>query len=391
VHNPAVIPTPTEPGDKPIEVSVERSMSRFGEAEWDALAGHDPPPFLRWAFLDALERTGCVGEATGWIPHHLALRRGGVLLGVVPGYLKGNSEGEFVFDYAWADLAERLGIPYYPKLLFAIPFTPATAPRLLALPEHKPLLLGVVAEAIRRIVGLTGVSSAHLLFPPEEDAQALANAGLMLRYGVQYHWHNRGYGTFDDFLGTFNSKRRHQLKRERKELDARGIRLETLRGKDLTPPVLDAMFGFYLSTVRKFYWGRRYLNRAFFEELGSKLGTGVEVVLAKEGDRALAGALNYYGGGALYGRYWGSDVDVPFLHFNVCYYHSIDECISRGASRFEPGAGGEHKKPRGFEPTLTHSLHHVQNPRFDRILRDHLAREREVVLGRVRDGEGDEE
>lgn len=369
-----------------IEVRVLESIRRVPEAGWDALDGAAEAPFLRWAFLEALERTGCVGERAGWLPHHLTFWRDGALVGAAPAYVKDNSEGEFVFDYAWASASHQIGAPYYPKLVVAVPFTPATARRLLVRdPEDRPALLPALAEALRKLVELGGLSSAHVLFPTEDEAAALAGARMAPRLGIQFQFHNEGYAGFDDFLARFNAKRRHQIKRERRELGKQGISIETLRGADLTPEVMDAMFDFYRSTVRKFSWGRQYLNRAFFEEIAAKLPYGVEVVLAREGGRPIAGALNLAGSTALFGRYWGATEERPFLHFNVCYYHAVDDVIRRGLARFEPGAGGEHKLVRGFQPTVTHSAHHLAHPRLDAAVRDYLARERAAVRSQTLD------
>ena len=391
-----------------IELRIHRSMRDVPEAAWDALVGADGPPYLRWAFLDALERAGCVGgerarglgsegeedgERRGgaWLPHHLTLHDAtGELVGAAPAYLKGNSEGEFVFDHAWANLAHRLGIDYFPKLLVAVPFTPATGPRLLARAGDEARLLPALAEGLRQIVLRLGLSSAHVLFPTDAQANALVGAGMAHRLGVQFHWENRGYRTFDDFLATLSSKRRHQIRRERRELAKQGVRITTARGSDLTDEVVEAMFRFYLATVDKFTWGRRYLNRAFFDDVCTRLRDAVEIVLARDGaGRAIGGAFNLWGGGVLYGRYWGATEERPFLHFNVCYYHSIDECIAGGARRFEPGAGGEHKVARGFDPTVTHSVHHVADVRFDALVRAHLERERDAIRAHVADERGD--
>jgi predicted N-acyltransferase len=375
---------PSEP--RAFELRVHDAMREIDPAAWDALVGPDGPPFLSWAFLDALERTGCVGEGTSWAPHHVTLWQADRLAAAAPGYLKGNSEGEFVFDHAWARAAAHFGVAYYPKLLFAVPFTPATGPRLLAGPDERAALLPVFAEAVRKLVRAHGLSSGHVLFPPAEDAAVLARAGLAHRHGIQFQWENRGYSTFEDFLGSFNAKRRHQIRRERRELERAGVTLETLAGASLTPEVVDAMFGFYLSTVQKFYWGRQYLNRAFFEEICAKVPGGVEIVLAREGGRPIAGAFNLRSPTTLFGRYWGASVERPFLHFNVCYYHSIDRAIAGRLRRFEPGAGGEHKVARGFEPTVTHSLHHVDDPDMNRAIRDFVGRERRAIEASLAEG-----
>jgi predicted N-acyltransferase len=370
-----------------IELSIHASIREIPEADWDHLVGPDGAPFLRWAWLDALERAGCVGRGTGWMPHHIAMREGGALVAAAPAYIKGNSEGEFVFDYAWANLAHRLGLEYYPKLICAVPFTPATATRLITPASSRERLLPALAEGLRRLVEAHGISSAHVLFLPEDEARALSAAGMAHRHGVQFHWQNRGYRTFDDFLAGFSSKRRHQIKRERRELDKQGVTITTARGKDLTAEVVAAMYRFYTSTVDKFTWGRRYLNRAFFDDVCARMSGQVEIVLARDAQgKPIAGAFNLAGGGALYGRYWGATEERPFLHFNVCYYHSIEECIARGVQRFEPGAGGEHKVARGFDPTITHSVHHLADRRFDEVVRAHLERERHAIREHVARG-----
>ncbi|MCC6556048.1 MAG: GNAT family N-acetyltransferase [Polyangiaceae bacterium] len=368
------------------EVRVHDSIRGVPERDWDALDGAAEVPFLRWAFLDALERTQCVGERAGWLPRHLTLWRAGALAGAAPAYLKDHSEGEFVFDHAWASASRRIGAPYYPKLVVAVPFTPATSRRLLARSAgDRPALLRALAAALRELVLANDLSSAHVLFPTEEEADALEAAGAAHRLGVQFQFHNEGYASYDDFLGRFNSKRRHQIRRERREIEGQGISIETLSGADLTPEVLDVMFDYYVSTVRKFAWGRRYLNRAFFEEIAARLPGGVEVVLAREGRRPVAGALNFAGRDALFGRYWGAAEERPFLHFNVCYYHAVEDVIRRGLARFEPGAGGSHKLVRGFRPTVTHSAHLVAHPRLDAAVRDFLARERAAVRSQASD------
>jgi hypothetical protein len=348
---------------------------------WPHLTGLDDAPFLSAAWLGALEETGCVDERRGWIPHHLAFFEDDELLGAAPAYLKLHSEGEFVFDYAWANAARRFGVAYYPKLLVASPFTPANGPRVLvAQGKDRGLAYAAFAATVGAVVEQAELSSAHVLFLPEEEAAALADLGMLRRAGLQFHWHNRGYGSFEDFLRDLPSKRRTQLRRERKALADQGVVLETLSGHALTPDVVDAAYGFYLSTVDKFLWGRRYLTRAFFESVASTMRGAVEIVVARDASRRpIAGAFNLRGQRTLFGRYWGAGVEVPFLHFNVCYYHSIERCIAGGLVRFEPGAGGEHKAARGFRPTLTHSVHYVRSARFARALQDFCDRERELL------------
>jgi predicted N-acyltransferase len=362
-----------------LEVRVHPAIRDIPEALWDALDGARAAPFLSHAWLDALERTGCVGADVGWLPHHLSFWEDERLVAAAPAYLKDNSEGEFVFDWAWAGAAQRANIPYYPKLVVAVPFTPATGARLLvADPAERASLLPVLAAVLRKLVAAAKISGAHVLFPTAEEARGLAGAGMAHRLGLQFHWKNHGYESFDDYLGRFSSKRRNQIKRERREMDKQGIALATARGR-IAPADIDAMYGFYLSTVDKFTWGRQYLNRAFFEEVCSTLAGRVEIVLAREGGRVIAGAFNLLGEATLFGRYWGCVEERPFLHFNVCFYHSIDECIERKLRVFEPGAGGQHKLVRGFEPSITHSVHHLAHPGLDRAVREFLERERAAV------------
>ncbi|WP_437604641.1 GNAT family N-acetyltransferase [Sorangium sp. So ce834] len=378
-----------------LEAHVHGTIREIPESEWNALDGASEAPFLSWAWFDALERTGCVGEAAGWLPHHITLRAEGALLAAAPAYLKDNSEGEFVFDHGWASASHQLGAPYYPKLVVAVPFTPATSPRLLVRrPEDRPALLAVFAETLRELVARSRISGAHVLFPTADEAAALSEAAMAHRCGIQFQFENEGYGSLDDFLARFNAKRRHQIRREMREVAKQGLSIETLRGADITPEIVDVMFGYYVSTVEKFAWGRQYLNRAFFEEITARLRSsgeraggkgGVEVVLARDGKRPIAGAFNIAGPTTLYGRYWGASEERPFLHFNVCYYHPVEDCIARGLRRFEPGAGGSHKLVRGFAPSITHSAHHLAHPRLDAAVRDFLVRERAVVRAKTAD------
>ncbi len=366
-----------------IELSTHASVREIGEPSWQSLVTDETPPFLSWTFLDVLERTGCVDAERGWQPCHVVLRRDGALVAAAPAYVKGNSEGEFVFDQGWANFAEgRLRIPYYPKLVVAVPFTPATGPRLLVKPgEDEAELLRAFAKGLVQLSEQLPVSSAHVLFPTVEQTTPMVEQGLAHRSGIQYHFKNDGYATFDDFLGRFTSKRRNQIRREMRAPDEQGVELVALGGEELGPELIDFLYDFYLSTVNKYVWGRQYLNRAFFEELCARAPASVLVVLAREraSRKAIAGAFNLLGKRALYGRYWGATAELPFLHFNVCYYKGIAECIERRLSLFEPGAGGEHKLARGFEPTMTHSVHHLVDRRLNAAVRDFVWREREAI------------
>jgi len=363
-----------------IELRVHGRVGEIGQQAWDRLAAPARAPFLRFAWLDALERTGCVSPERGWLPQHLAFYEDGQLIAVAPAYLKGNSEGEFVFDHSWAHLAERLGLDYFPKLIVAVPFTPATSPRLLvADPSMRDRLVPALGEALGRLVEMNDLSSAHVLFPTAEECSLLGEAGFFERHGIQFQWTNQGYSSFEDFLRTFDSKRRNQIRRERREA-RKGLDFQICYGDDITDEVVAAMYRFYLATVDKFVWGRRYLNREFFDLVCTTMRDAIQIVIARdERKRIVAGAFNLFGGDVLYGRYWGCDEPRPFLHFEVCYYLGIETCIERGFVRFEPGAGGEHKRARGFLPTIARSAHLLREPRFRSIVAAHVARERRHI------------
>jgi predicted N-acyltransferase len=373
-----------------LEVRFHRSVRELSAEEWDACAGPVAPPFVRWAFLEALEAAGCVHPERGWAPVPLSVRQGGRVLAVVPAYLKGNSEGEFVFDHAWARFAEsQLDVRYYPKLVVAAPFTPATGPRVLcraevlAEPAQRDAVFAHVSAALTEFVLENSFSSAHVLFPAKSEVPAWLPHGWIERHGLQFQWANAGYSSFEDFLGTFNAKRRAQIRRERREVAAQGIRIDVLSGHDLGEAELDLIYRFYLATVDKFVWGRRYLNRRFFGLLRERMPDALHVVFAREGTRTLAGAFNLLGPEALYGRYWGALEERRFLHFEVCYYAGVEEAIRRGLQRFEPGAGGEHKEPRGFSPTVTHSVHHLRHPVLRGAVEDFCRRERHAIAEHV--------
>jgi predicted N-acyltransferase len=363
------------------ELRTHASMRALGQQTYESVLPANRPPFLGFAWLDALERTGCVGEERGWLPQHISLHQHGECLAVAPAYVKANSEGEFVFDYAWARHSEGvLRAPYYPKLVLAVPFTPATGPRLLIRPGvDAQRVLAAFARAIPQLCEALPVSGAHLLFLPQAQSAALARLGYAERRGLQFHWENPGYQSFDDFLSRMNSKRRNQLRRERREMQDRKVEISALSGRELTPELVDFVFDFYRSTVEKFAWGRQYLCRELFEEVAKTMPDELHVVVARQSGRLVGGAFNLLGQEALYGRYWGAVREVPFLHFNVCFYFGIEECIRRGLRKFEPGAGGEHKVARGFEPSVTFSSHLLRHPQLDRAVREFLRRECDAV------------
>lgn len=363
-----------------------RLLSRIGEVSktaWDALLPPDASPFVSWEWLACLEEAGCVSERAGWIPHHVTLYEDDVLVAAAPLYLKLNSEGEFVFDWGWADASHKLGEDYYPKFVNAVPFTPAAGARVLcgSRPDEAALT-NAVATFLRDVADREGISSCHSLFLRKEKLAPWLEAEFLERHGVQFQFENPGYENFEAFLAALpTSKRRTQIRRERAQPERDGMRIETVRA--LTPALVDAMYAFYIDTVDKFTYGRRYLNRAFFELIATRFADKLAWVFAFHGNDPVAGAFNVEHEGVLYGRYWGAKAEVPFLHFNVCYYHGVAECISRGLHRFEPGAGGEHKRPRGFDPKTTYSTHYVRSPRLRRLVETFLAREREHIAAFV--------
>ena len=364
----------------PLQLRLHTSIAEIPRDAWDALLDEQCIPFLEWRWLEALEESGSVSPASGWHPRHLSLWRGSKVVAAAPAYLKQHSHGEFVFDWSWASAAERVGLRYYPKLILAVPLTPATGRRILVArgenraERTRELLTGALEYARSE-----NLSSVHVLFPTEEERQALEHAGFALRLGVQYHWLNRGYPRPEDFLARFNSKRRNQLRRERRAPQEQGIAIRTLRGEELSGVDPNEVFALYCTTVDKHVWGYRHLESSFFTRVLAGFRDRLELVEARRAGRLVAGAFNLASPQALYGRYWGSFEEHPFLHFNVCLYHSIDECIRRGTARFEPGAGGEHKLVRGFEPSLTYSAHWLFHPGLDKAVRAFLAHERAAI------------
>ncbi len=366
------------------DVSLVRCMAELDRVEWDAMVGDEQSPFLEWDWLAALEESGCVAPETGWNPHHVAVRLRGRLIAAAPAYLKVHSQGEFVFDHGWADAAERAGLRYYPKLLVGVPFTPATGRRILTHPGvDRRELLGVVGRALQEICTANEISSAHVNFCTDDEVEALAEAGFLHRQGVQYHWVNRGYACFDDYLAALKSKRRNQIRRERRDLSGAGIDIEILQGDGIAPDLFEAMYRIYLSTIHKLYWGQQYLNRDLFARLSGRWQRHLCFVAARRGGEIVAGAINVQKAGVLYGRYWGCFREIRNLHFEVCYYRGIEHCIERGFQRFEPGAGGDFKYLRGFEGIATHSMHFVAHPGFARAVDDYLRRERSQIADAI--------
>eukprot|EP00741_Cyanophora_paradoxa_P007826 tig00001215_g7572.t1 len=347
------------------EIGVVNAMGDVAAAEWDVMVGPQGSCFLEHSFLLSLEEAGCAEPRTGWSPNHLLVRekKGGRLVAACPMYAKMHSQGEFVFDQMWAQAAVyQLGVEYYPKLLVGVPFTPHAARRILTHPEvDRPAFLKLVAVALRHACESNGMSGVHVNFCEEDEIEPLEAAGFLHRQGIQYHWHNRSYETFDDYLGTYKSKKRIAVKRERRSVAEAGIEIDVLGGDDLTPADFDEMYRLYRTTVAK-QWGRQYLSRRFFELLHERFRHNVRFLRARRDGEVIAGTVNFSKAGVLYGRYWGAYEEIKNLHFEACYYASIEHCIGAGVARMEPGAGGEsqnHKFVRGFEPRATHSLHYL--------------------------------
>jgi predicted N-acyltransferase len=359
-------------------------IDRVAAAEWDACLldgnGRVENPFVSHAFLDALEQSGSVGRKAGWLPQHLVIEHAdGTLAAAAPLYVKSHSQGEYVFDHGWADAYDRAGGRYYPKLQVAAPFSPVPGPRLLVRPglcagEARAALIAALISAVEN----SGMSSLHVTFAPRDQAELLESAGFLLRTGLQYHWTNADYESFEQFLAALNSRKRKAIRKERAAAAAYGLELRAWEGVELTSAHWDAFFAFYMDTGSR-KWGRPYLNREFFARIGESLRDRIVLMLARGGDGYVAGALNLKGADALYGRNWGCLEDYKFLHFELCYYQAIDYAIRHGLARVEAGAQGEHKIQRGYLPIETWSAHWIADPRLRSAIADFLERERAHV------------
>ena len=362
-----------------VSVRIVRSIAEISRETWNGLLDGGSP-FMQWDWLEALEKTGCVEEETGWVPHHLVVERSGAIIGACPMYLKLHSMGEFVFDYEWADFAHRLGIEYYPKILVGVPFTPVTGARFLAAASEHPEMTELLGRALIEVARKNNISSVHVNFCPDEEADALQRVGFVRRVGLQFHWENQGYRSFDDYLASFRSDRRNKIKRERRSIAERGITIRVVEGAAVTREHLLTMFRLYKSHVDNLYYGRQYLTREFFDDLVERFSSHLCLIFAERSGRVIAGTFNVRGDSALYGRYWGAFEEEPFLHFNVCYYAAIEHCIRMGLARFEAGAGGSFKQLRGLEPQPTTSMHYIVDAKFGRAVERHLAQERDLIM-----------
>jgi len=348
-------------------------IAELDPRQWDVLAGGDP--FLSHAFLAALEISGSVGPGTGWSPAPILIEDGGAVTAAAPAYLKSHSQGEYVFDHGWAEAWERAGGQYYPKLQIAVPFTPVPGARLLG---RRPQQLLAAAEAV---AVQNGLSSAHITFIDRAGAAECEARGWLIRHGVQYHWLNRGFASFDEFLAALTSRKRKAIRKERAAARA-GLEFRTLRGSEIGPPEWDSMWAFYQDTGSR-KWGRPYLTRQFFDLIGESMGGSLLLMLACRDGVPIAGALNLVGVDTLYGRYWGCTEDVPFLHFELCFYQAIEWACDRGLASVQAGAQGEHKMARGYEPVLTRSAHYLPNPGFRDAVADFVASERAAVAQEI--------
>ncbi len=356
---------------------IAPGVAALDSTTWDSLAG--PDPLTSHAFLVLLEQSGSVGPGTGWTPLPIVTTRGGQPVAAAPAFLKTHSQGEYVFDHGWAEAWERAGWAYYPKLQVTVPFTPCPGRR----------LFGDSAAALAALEAITvqnNLSSAHVTFVTEDEAGAAEARGWLVRHGLQFHWFNRGYASFDDFLAALSSRKRKAIRKERSAA-CDGLDIVTLRGAEIRPDHWDAMWGFYQDTGRR-KWGEPYLTRKWFDRAGAMLGEAALMFLALRGGVAVAAALNILGEDVLYGRYWGCSEEIPFLHFELSYYKAIEFAISYGTSAVQAGAQGEHKLARGYEPVITRSVHFIPNPGFRSAIADFLIRERHAIdseLGWCRD------
>ncbi|MDA1132791.1 MAG: GNAT family N-acetyltransferase, partial [Proteobacteria bacterium] len=366
-------------GAEPLTARTAESFASIDAAAWDRCAGGDNP-FVSHRFLQALEQSGCATASTGWTPRPILLETpSGELAAAAPAYLKTHSYGEYVFDHGWADAFERAGGRYYPKLQVSSPFTPAPGPRLLAAGPNRAHRLDALARAIAAATRAGDASSAHVTFCTEDEWQLLGEVGYLRRVGEQFHWRNEGYETFDHFLAALASRKRKAVRRERRTATAGGaITIRALEGADITGPQWDAFFAFYLDTGSR-KWGTPYLNRAFFRRIAETMADDIVLVLAEQDSAPVAAALNFKGGGVLYGRYWGTRSTQPALHFEVCYYQAIDYAIRHRLRRVEAGAQGPHKLARGYLPVRTYSAHWIADPAFRDAVAEYLDRERRLV------------
>lgn len=368
-----------------VEVTIHRSFAEITAADWDSVAGPETAdggrpidPFTTHRFLSALERSGSTGGRSGWQSHPLVVREDRQIIAAAPLYVKSHSQGEYIFDFNWADAWERAGGRYYPKLQIAVPFTPATGRRFLTRPGKETAGTAALIDAARQITESNRLSSLHITFCTEAEAERGEAMGLLRRTTQQYHWENRAYSSYDDFLADLSSRKRKALRKERAQAQGFGGTIRTLTGNQIEPHHWDAFWAFYQDTGSR-KWGTPYLTRAFFDEVHATMRDDALLILAEHNGRPVAGALNFIGRETLYGRYWGCIEDHPFLHFELCYHQAIDWAIAQGLRRVEAGAQGEHKLARGYLPVACHSLHWIADPGFRAAIERYLDAERAAI------------
>ncbi|MFH5924042.1 GNAT family N-acetyltransferase [Roseomonas xinghualingensis] len=366
-----------------LTLSLHPRITDIPAEEWDA-CDESGNPFTSHAFLLSLEESGCTGPRTGWLPQHLALRDGsGALVAVAPAYAKSHSYGEYVFDHGWARAFEDAGGQYYPKLQVAVPFSPVPGPRLMVRPGSG-VPHGALAQALAQATEALALSSCHVTFCTRAEWDVLGEAGWLRRLGIQFHWTNEGYSSFEDFLAALSSRKRKAIRRERRDAQSAGLTMRVVRGTEITPQIWRLFHKFYRSTTDR-KWGSPYLTAGFWPLMGERMGDRVVLMLAEQNGKPVAGALNLMGPDALYGRNWGSLVEAPFLHFELCYYQAIDFAIAHGLKRVEAGAQGEHKIQRGYRPVPTYSAHLIAHSGLRRAVADSLRHERAAIEAEMRE------
>jgi len=361
-----------------MQVKICKHIDEVEAKQWNALV-IDNNPFTRHEFLNALEKQACVGETFGWLPCHIAIYDDNELVGAMPLYEKLNSYGEFVFDNAWADAYRRYGIPYYPKLVSSIPYTPAQGQRLLVKSERREQVYPLLLETMQAFCTSINSSGFHCLFPQDEEHQWLESQGLFSRYDCQFHWHNHNYQSFDDFLQRLSSRKRKNIRKERRKVVEEGVSFRVLDGHQATENDWAVFNHFYQKTFTE-KWGIATLNYDFFKQVAQQLPNQIVLVLADQNGETVAGSLMYRSDTTLYGRFWGCSEEVDYLHFEACYYQGIEYCIKRGLKKFEPGAQGEHKIARGFVPTLTKSSHFLSDSGFQTAINRYVEQEHKAIL-----------
>ncbi len=365
-----------------IHARIVPSAAAIGRQAWDACAnpgGQDSPqPFTRYDFFAALEESGSATAQSGWNACHLVLERDSQIIGLMPLYLKSHSQGEYVFDHPWAEALERAGGDYYPKLQCAVPFTPVTGRRLLVADDLRPALL----QSAKTLVGQLSASSLHITFLTQGEWREAGGCGYLLRTDRQFHWTNDGYRDFENFLGRLSSPKRKNLRKERASIRDAGVEFDHLTGSAITEAHWDRFYEFYIDTGNR-KWGQPYLTRDFFSRIGSTMADQILLILARRGGAYIAGALNFFGDGTLYGRNWGAVEYLPFLHFETCYYQAIDFAIAHGLNKVEAGAQGAHKFLRGYMPEETYSAHYIAHPGLAKVVDAYLVQERSAIAENI--------